>query len=113
MPSVDRAEVLTLSSVASDNVWAVGMSGVTDRWNGSTWTSGTASTNADLNAVWGTGANDVWAVGQGGTIFSILSSTSKVPAGKRELVMHIEGVVPDTLRAELMKSWSGVAVETD
>lgn len=51
--------------------------------------------------------------GQGGTIFSILSSTSKVPAGKRELVMRVEGVVPDALRAELMKSWSGVAVETD
>ena len=50
---------------------------------------------------------------QGGTIFSILSSTSKVPAGKRELVMRVEGVVPETLRAELMKSWSGVAVETD
>lgn len=50
---------------------------------------------------------------QGGTIFSILSSTSKVPAGKRELVMRVEGVVPDALRAELMKSWSGVAVETD
>jgi acetoin utilization protein AcuB len=50
---------------------------------------------------------------QGGTIFSILSSTSKVPAGKRELVMRVEGVVPETLRAELMKSWSGVAVDTD
>jgi CBS domain./ACT domain. len=50
---------------------------------------------------------------QGGTIFSILSSTSKVPAGKRELVMRVEGLVPEALRAELLKSWSGVAVETD
>jgi acetoin utilization protein AcuB len=50
---------------------------------------------------------------QGGTIFSILTSTSKVPAGKRELVMRVEGSTPETLRAELAKSWSDVAVETD
>jgi acetoin utilization protein AcuB len=50
---------------------------------------------------------------QGGTIFSILTSTSKVPTGKRELVMRVEGPTPDTLRTELAKSWSDVAVETD
>ena len=50
---------------------------------------------------------------QGGTIFSILTSTSKVPAGKRELVMRVEGSAPETLRAELSKSWSDVTVETD
>jgi acetoin utilization protein AcuB len=50
---------------------------------------------------------------QGGTIFSILTSTSKVPAGKRELVMRVEGATPETLRAELGKSWADVTVETD
>jgi acetoin utilization protein AcuB len=50
---------------------------------------------------------------QGGTIFSILTSTSKVPAGKRELVMRVEGPTPEALRAELSKSWADVAVETD
>jgi len=50
---------------------------------------------------------------QGGTIFSILTSTSKVPAGKRELVMRVEGPTPETLRAELAKSWADVSVETD
>jgi acetoin utilization protein AcuB len=50
---------------------------------------------------------------QGGTIFSILTSTSKVPAGKRELVMRVEGSTPEALRAELSKSWADVAVETD
>ena len=50
---------------------------------------------------------------QGGTIFSILTSTSKVPSGKRELVMRVEGTTPETLRAELAKSWADVAVETD
>jgi len=50
---------------------------------------------------------------QGGTIFSILTSTSKVPAGKRELVMRVEGPTPEALRAELAKSWADVSVETD
>jgi len=49
----------------------------------------------------------------GGTIFSILTSTLKVPTGKRELVMRVEGSTPETLRAELAKSWADVAVETD
>jgi acetoin utilization protein AcuB len=50
---------------------------------------------------------------QGGTIFSILTSTLKVPAGKRELVMRVEGSTPEALRAELAKSWADVAVEPD
>lgn len=50
---------------------------------------------------------------EGGTIFSILTTTSKVPAGKRELVMRVEGPAPERLRAELAKSWADVAVEAD
>lgn len=49
----------------------------------------------------------------GGTIFSILTSTLKVPAGKRELVMRVEGSTADTLRTELSKAWADVAVEAD
>ena len=50
---------------------------------------------------------------QGGTIFSILTSTLKVPAGKRELVMRVEGSTPAALRAELAKTWADVAIEPD
>ncbi len=50
---------------------------------------------------------------KGGTVFSVLSSTSKVSPGKRELVMRVEGSTPDALRLELAKSWSDVVVETD
>ena len=50
---------------------------------------------------------------QGGTIFSILTSTSKVPSGKRELVMRVEGPAPEALGADLSKSWADVSVETD
>jgi acetoin utilization protein AcuB len=50
---------------------------------------------------------------QGGTIFSILGSYAKVPAGKRELVMRVVCPSPDLLRAELAKKFSEVSVETD
>lgn len=50
---------------------------------------------------------------QGGTISSILSSTSRLPAGKRELVMRVQGLVPDALRAALAKSWSGAVIDAD
>jgi hypothetical protein len=45
----------------SDDVWAVGDTGVAIRWNGSTWTQYAGTTN--LNAVWGTTGSDVWGVG--------------------------------------------------
>ncbi len=50
---------------------------------------------------------------QGGTIFSILGSYAKVPAGKRELVMRVDCPSPDLLRAELAKKFGDVDVETD
>ena len=50
---------------------------------------------------------------QGGTIFSILGSYAKVPAGKRELVMRVDCPSPDVLRAELAKKFGEVSVETD
>jgi acetoin utilization protein AcuB len=51
--------------------------------------------------------------GQGGTIFSILSSSAKVPAGKRELVMRLECSSTDALRSELARKYAEVSVETD
>ena len=50
---------------------------------------------------------------QGGTIFSVLGSYAKVPAGKRELVMRVECPSPDVLRAELSRKFGEVAVESD
>lgn len=50
---------------------------------------------------------------QGGTIFSILGSYAKVPAGKRELVMRVDCPSTDALRAELAKKFGEVSVETD
>jgi hypothetical protein len=38
------------------------------KWNGTTWAAQTSSTTRTLYGVWGTDANNVWAVGVGGTI---------------------------------------------
>jgi acetoin utilization protein AcuB len=51
--------------------------------------------------------------GEGGTIFSILGSYARVPAGKRELVMRVDCPSADALRAELAKKFGEVTVETD
>jgi acetoin utilization protein AcuB len=51
--------------------------------------------------------------GQGGTLFSILSSSAKAPAGKRELVMRVDCPSTETLRAELEKKFTDVSVESD
>lgn len=50
---------------------------------------------------------------QGGTIFSILGSYVKVPAGRRELVMRVDCPSIDALRAALAKRFVDVSVETD
>jgi acetoin utilization protein AcuB len=50
---------------------------------------------------------------QGGTIFSIVGSYAKVPAGKRELVMRVDCPSPEGLRLELSKKFADVAVEAD
>ena len=47
---------------------AVGYSGIILHWQGSTWTQVSSGTLSTLNAIWGAGANDVWAVGVNGAI---------------------------------------------
>jgi len=49
----------------------------------------------------------------GGKILSILASNTKVPAGKRELIMRVECPKPDVLRAELAKAYGDARVEAD
>jgi hypothetical protein len=49
-------------------IWAVGLSGSIQKWDGATWTTQSSGTASYLHGVWGTDANNVWAVGWGGTI---------------------------------------------
>ena len=50
---------------------------------------------------------------QGGTISSIVCSYAKVPALKREVVVRVDVASKDTLKQELAKKFSEVAVEAD
>jgi hypothetical protein len=92
-----------VAAVASNNVWAVGSHTASngayltliERWNGSAWsvvTSPNPSTVVNiLNAVSGTSANDIWAVGYQG-----------VGSGSHPLAVHWNGatwtVVPSPAR---------------
>ena len=49
----------------------------------------------------------------GGKIFSILGSYSRVPVGKRQLIMRVECPKPDLLRSELSRAYGDVSVEAD
>lgn len=53
---------------APDNIWMGGEGGRLYRWNGSDWSSPFPVGAPSLTATSGTSANDVWAVGQFGTI---------------------------------------------
>jgi hypothetical protein len=45
------------------DVWAVGQSGTILHWDGATWVAFPSGTRQVLNKVWGSGRNDIWAVG--------------------------------------------------
>jgi hypothetical protein len=49
-------------------LWVIGDSGTTLRWNGAAWSAVPAGTTANLLGLWGSGPADLWAVGTGGTI---------------------------------------------
>lgn len=86
--SVETGTNATLRGVwgrAADDVWAVGTCSLTPgtirdcdpqsgnealivHWDGRAWRRVASGTRSWLNAVWGRSANDVWAVGVGGTI---------------------------------------------
>jgi acetoin utilization protein AcuB len=50
---------------------------------------------------------------QGATIDSILGSYAKVPSGKRELVMRVEGPGVEEIRTTLSRKFGNVRVEAD
>jgi hypothetical protein len=53
---------------ASDDVWAVGLTGVLNHWDGVTWTKIDGPTGAGLESVWGRAADEIYASGANGTI---------------------------------------------
>lgn len=52
----------------ASRAWLVANAGVIARWDGTAWTLATNGTGVNLYGVWGTDVNNVWAVGDFGTI---------------------------------------------
>jgi hypothetical protein len=51
-----------------DDVWAVGMNGVTTHLHGGAWTTPATGTNQIMWSVWSASPTSAWAVGNNGTI---------------------------------------------
>jgi hypothetical protein len=101
-----------------NDVWAVGTGGTILRWDGTHWwctsaidvctTHETAPfppspVSADLYGVWGSGPNDVWLVGQNGTILHSKDgtfTTSQTPTGTGNVILNdVSGSASDDVWA--------------
>ena len=60
------ARMRSVWGTGSQDVWAVGDSGVQVRWDGSAWTPVTGKTSQRLNSIWGLSATNILAVGDQG-----------------------------------------------
>lgn len=56
------------SGSAPNSVWAVGFGGAIVHWDGTAWSPVPSGSGQGLLAVWGSGAHDVWAAGNAGTL---------------------------------------------
>jgi hypothetical protein len=64
------ADLLGVWGTAANNLFAVGASGTTIKYNGTTWNSVTnPGTGVTLRAIYGFGGNSIYAVGDSGTIW--------------------------------------------
>lgn len=59
-----REPLFDVFAVAEDEVWIVGLNGFLARYDGSQWVELTGPTVADLQAVWASAPDDVWALGR-------------------------------------------------
>jgi hypothetical protein len=66
-PPIDAPDLLSVWSVARQDVWAVGAAGTILHFDGH-WTAAASPTTATLRAVWATAGGEAWAVGDAGTI---------------------------------------------
>src|SRR5258706_5608994 len=121
-PSGTRIDIAGLWGSGPDDVWAVGNTYAADvatpgtqtithqpglvlHWDGRSWSTVRVPTNADLSDLWGTGPNDVWAVGQSGDGGSwvvlrwdgrLWSELARLDAGRS--ISGIWGSGPDDVR---------------
>ena len=71
LPVVTNVAHQYFTSVAAsgpNDVWVAGENGTLRHYNGTAWSASSSGTTAHLYALWGSAANDVWAVGYYGAI---------------------------------------------
>lgn len=116
--------VLTLSTTEA---WAVGERGATQRFLNGAWTAFMPVTDFSLESLWGSGSNDVWAIGRKSSLSSSISQLlrfdgtgwSVVPHGAQAHIVDLTGSASgevwlltspgSTDAAPLLQRWNGSA----
>jgi hypothetical protein len=92
-----RGRIDSRAESTADDVWAVGDSGTILHWNSSAWSAVPSATTLRLFSVWGSGPNDVWAVG------SVAETT--IVHWNGSAWSAVRPVVPNEMLGALMAVW--------
>ena len=76
----------------SSTLWAVGLQGMVNRWDGHHWERLGGELGPNFFGVWGSAANDVWVVGSAGSIVHWLEGkAAPVPSGTTHDLHAVRG----------------------
>jgi hypothetical protein len=91
MHTIDNAQPISIWAHATDRVWVATTMSIY-HYNGSSWTLVHTDPSTMFNDLWGTAANDVWAVGTGGTVMHFDgASWTKSPVQTTRTLSRIHG----------------------
>ena len=106
-------------AITATDAWAIAKQGYAAHWNGTRWTETSPPNPAsiDLNRLWGTGTNDVWAVGDNGTYHWTGAGWQTVNTGIGASVAAIGGSSSSDIWVAYagsgMHHWNGTAWSND
>lgn len=83
----------------STDVFAVGVSGAIDHFDGTGWSGMSSNTTSDLYAVWGSDPMNVYAVGAGGTLLYFNGTWAQIASGTTVNLYGIWGSSPSNVYA--------------
>jgi hypothetical protein len=98
--SPTSSAIFDMVALSSDEIWAVGTSGLVMRGNGQQWTTLATGTFQTLHGVWPRTSTDVWVVGGQGTILRYNgTSWTSYTSGTNELLTAVWGTGPSDVWA--------------
>ena len=115
---VETAALFGAWSIDADDVLALGSDGFIGRYHAATgWQKMVSNTKFALRAAWGSGPNDIWAVGDSGVILHWLgSSWTAVSSGTLSDLYAVWGAAPDDVWAVgaggAIQRWNGTRWST-